>query len=410
MINAGDTAWILISTALVMLMIPGLALFYGGLVRKKNVLSTIMMSFAPLGFIGILWVLYGYSIGFGPDLGGIIGKLDWIGLRNVGQEPSSVYATTVPHLAFMVFQAMFAVITVALWTGGIVERVKFSGFLVLAVLWFTIVYCPVAHWVWGDGGWLAKLGVLDFAGGIVVHVSAGMSALALALLIGSRKGFKDGEPMEPHNISLVMLGAGLLWFGWFGFNAGSALSSGGLAASAFAATFISGGSAALTWMILGWVHRRPSAIGVATGAVAGLAAVTPAAGFIEPIAAIPIGIIASLIGYYCIVFRMRRGVDESLDVWAVHGMGGIWGVLATGIFASVAVNSAGADGLIYGNIMQLAKQVAGVAAVGAFAFSATWILGKIVNKTIGLRVKEEEEVVGLDISQHGERAYGGISS
>ena len=362
MIDTGNTAWIMVSAALVMLMIPGLALFYSGLVREKNVLSTIMMSFALLGLVGILWVLYGYSLGFGPDLGGIIGKLDWIGLRGVGQEPSSVYATTVPQLAFMVFQAMFAVITVALWTGGIVERVKFSGFLVLAVLWFTIVYCPVAHWVWGDGGWLKNLGVLDFAGGIVVHVSAGMAALALAFLLGPRKGFKSGDPMEPHNIPMVVLGAGLLWFGWFGFNAGSALASGGLATSAFAATFISGGSAALTWMILGWVHRRPSAIGVATGAVAGLAAVTPAAGFIEPIAAIPIGIVASLVGYYCIIFRMRRGVDESLDVWAVHGMGGIWGVLAAGIFASVAVNSAGANGLIYGNIMQLAKQAAGVKA------------------------------------------------
>jgi len=408
--DTGDTAWILVSAALVMLMIPGLALFYGGLVRQKNVISTIMMSFALLGLIGILWVLYGYSLGFGPDIGGIAGKLDWIGLTGVGQEPSDTYATTVPQLAFVIYQAMFAVITVALWTGGVVERIKFSGFLALAVLWFTIVYCPVAHWVWADGGWLANLGVLDFAGGIVVHVTAGMAALALALQLGPRKGFKSGDPMEPHDIPMVVLGAGLLWFGWFGFNGGSALASGGLASSAFAATFISGGSAALTWMILGWLNRRPSIIGVATGAVAGLAAVTPAAGFIEPIAAIPIGIVASLIGYYCIILRMKRGVDESLDVWAVHGMGGIWGVLATGIFASLAVNSAGADGLIYGNIAQFGKQAAGVAAVGAFAFSITWILGKLVNATIGLRVKEDEEMVGLDISQHGERAYGGMSS
>jgi len=407
MVNASDTAWVLISAALVMLMTPGLALFYGGMVRRKNVLSTIMMSFALLGLIGILWVLYGYSLGFGPDLGGIIGKLDWIGLRGVGQEPSNIYATTVPHLAFMVFQAMFAVITVALWTGGVVERTKFSAFLILAALWFTIVYCPVAHWVWGSGGWLAKLGCLDFAGGIVVHVSAGMSALALALLLRPRKGFKEKEPMEPNDIPMVMLGAGLLWFGWFGFNAGSALTSGGIASSAFVATNISGAAAALTWMILGWIHRRPSALGIATGAVAGLAAVTPAAGFINPIAGIPIGIVASLICYYCMILRTKRGIDESLDVWAVHGMGGIWGTLATGIFATVAVNPAGADGLIYGHAMQFAKQLAGVAAVGAFAFTATWVLGKIVDLTIGLRVKEEEEVVGLDISQHGERAYGG---
>ncbi len=406
MINTGDTAWILISAALVMLMTPGLALFYGGMVRRKNVLSTIMMSFALLGLIGLLWVLFGYSLGFGPNLGGIIGKLDWIGLRGVGQGPSD-YASTVPQLAFMIFQAMFAVITVALWTGGVVERTKFSAFIVLAILWFTVVYCPVAHWVWGHGGWLAKLGVLDFAGGTVVHINAGMSALALALLLRPRKGFKEKEPMEPNNIPMVMLGAGLLWFGWFGFNGGSALTSGGLASSAFVATNIAAAAAAFTWMILAWIYRRPSALGAATGAVAGLVAITPAAGFVSPIAAIPIGVIASVICYYCMILRARGGIDESLDVWAVHGMGGVWGALATGIFATVAVNSAGANGLIHGNPLQLAKQLAGVAAVAAFAFCATWVLGKIVDLTIGLRVKEEEEVVGLDISQHGERAYGG---
>ncbi len=407
MISAGDTAWVLISAALVMLMTPGLALFYGGMVRRKNVLSTIMMSFALLGLIGILWVLFGYSLGFGSNLGGIIGKLDFIGLRGVGQEPSSTYATTVPQLAFMVYQAMFAVITVALWTGGIVERTKFSSFLVLAILWFTVVYCPVAHWVWGQGGWLAKMGVLDFAGGAVVHINAGMSALALAMLLRPRKGFKEKEPMEPNNIPMVMLGAGLLWFGWFGFNGGSALTSGGLASSAFVATNIAAAAAACTWIILAWIARRPSALGAATGAVAGLVAITPAAGFVSPIAAIPIGIVASIICYYCMILRAKGSIDESLDVWAVHGMGGIWGALATGIFANVAVNSAGANGLIHGNPMLLAKQLAGVAAVAAFAFCATWVLGKIVDLTIGLRVKEEEEVVGLDISQHGERAYGG---
>jgi Amt family ammonium transporter len=408
MVSAGDTAWILMSSALVMLMTPGLALFYGGMVRRKNVLSTVMMSFALLGLIGILWVLYGYSLGFGPDVGGIIGRLDWIGLSGVGQEQSDVYASTVPHLAFMVFQGMFAIITVALWTGGIVERTKFSAYLLLAVLWFTLVYCPVTHWVWGDGGWLANLGALDFAGGTVVHVSAGMSALALALLLGKRKGFKEGEPMEPHNIPMVVLGTGLLWFGWFGFNAGSALTSGGLASSAFVATNVSAAAAALTWMILAWVQRRPSALGVATGAVAGLVAITPAAGFVHPIAAIPIGAVASVICYYCMVLRTKRGIDESLDVWAVHGMGGLWGAIATGIFASVAVNASGADGLLWGGFAQFGRQIAGVTAVGAFAFAMTWGLGKLVDVTIGLRVKEEEEVVGLDISQHGERAYGGV--
>jgi len=409
MVNTGDTCWLLISSALVMLMTPGLALFYGGMVRRKNVLSTIMMSFAMLGLIGILWLLYGYSLSFGPDIGGMIGKLDWVALRGVGQEPSDTYATTVPHLAFMIFQAMFAIIAVALWSGGVVERMKFSAFLLIAVLWFTLVYCPVTHWVWGSGGWLAKLGCLDFAGGIVVHINAGMSALALALLLRPRKGFKEGETMEPHNIPMVVLGTGLLWFGWFGFNAGSALTSGGLASSAFVATNASAAAAALTWMILGWINRRPSALGVVTGAVVGLAAVTPAAGFISPIVGIPIGIVAAVIGYYCMLFRAKRGVDESLDVWAVHGMGGgIWGTLAVGIFASVAVNAAGADGLIQGNAMQLAKQLAGVAAVGAFAFVTTWVIGKVVDIIIGLRVTADEETVGLDISQHGERAYGGI--
>ena len=408
MIDAGDTAWILVSSALVMLMTPGLALFYGGMVRQKNVLSTFMMSFALLGLVGLLWLLYGYSLGFAPDLGGVIGKLDFLGLMNVGQEPSDTYASTVPHLAFMIFQGMFAIITVALWTGGVVERIKFSAFLALAILWLTIVYCPVAHWVWGEGGWLAKLGVLDFAGGIVVHVNAGMSALALALLLRPRRGFREGDPMEPHNVPMVILGTGLLWFGWFGFNAGSALTSGGLATNAFVATNASAAAGALTWMVLGWIYRRPSALGAATGAIAGLAAVTPAAGFIHPLVGILIGIVASLIGYYCILWRTKRGIDESLDVWAVHGMGGLWGVVATGIFASVAINSGGADGLLWGGSLQFAKQIAGVAAVAAFAFAATWVLGKLVDITIGLRVKEHEEVVGLDISQHGERAYGGI--
>ena len=408
MIDDGDNTWLLVSSALVMLMTPGLALFYGGMVRHKNLLSTIMMSFVLLGIIGILWVLYGYSLGFGPDLGGIIGKLDFIGLMGVGQEPSNTYASTVPHLAFMVFQGMFAIITVALWTGGVVERIKFSAFLVFAVLWFTVVYCPVAHWVWGDGGWLANLGALDFAGGTVVHVNAGMTALALALLLKPRKGFNEGDSMEPSNIPLVILGAGLLWFGWFGFNAGSALTSGGLASSAFVATNISAAAGAAAWMFLGWIYRRPSALGIATGAVAGLVAITPGAGFVHPLAGIPIGIVASVIGYYCILWRTRKGIDESLDVWAVHGMGGIWGALATGIFASAAINSGGADGLLWGGGLQFAKQIAGVTAVGIFAFAATWILGKLVDHTIGLRVTEEEEIVGLDISQHGERAYGGI--
>ncbi|MBI2906404.1 MAG: ammonium transporter [Chloroflexi bacterium] len=409
--NAADTGWLLLSSALVMLMTPGLALFYGGMVRRKNVLSTIMMSFVLLGVVSVLWVLYGYSLGFGPDLGGVIGNLDWIGLRGVGQEPSATYATTVPHLAFMIFQAMFAIITVALWTGGVVERMKFGAFLLLAVLWFTVVYAPVAHWVWGSDGWLAKLGALDFAGGTVVHVNAGVSALALAFLLGPRKGYRDGEPMEPHSIPMVVLGAGLLWFGWFGFNAGSALTSGGLAASAFVATNTAAAAAGLTWMFLAWLYRRPSALGVATGAVVGLVAITPAAGFVDPIAGIPIGAVAAILSYYAMLLRSRgKRVDESLDVWACHGVGGFWGALATGIFATAAVNSAGADGLLLGNAVQFGKQLIAVLAVAGYAFVTTWVLGKIVDVVVGLRVKEDEEVVGLDISQHGERAFGGILS
>jgi len=408
-INAADTAWLLVSSALVMLMTPGVALFYGGMVRRKNLLSTMMMSFAILGLVSLLWVLYGYSLSFGPDKGGIIGGLDFIGLRTVGQEPSSVYATTVPHLAFMAFEAMFAIITVALVTGAVVERMKFSAFIVFSTLWLTIVYCPVAHWVWGSGGWLARLGVLDFAGGTVVHINAGASALALAWLLGPRRGYREKEPMEPNNIPMVVLGAALLWFGWFGFNAGSALTSGGLAASAFVATNTAAATAAFTWMLLSWIHRRPSLLGAATGAVVGLVAITPAAGFVSPVMGIPIGIGAAVACYYAMLLRARKmGVDESLDVWACHGIGGTWGALATGLFASVAVNAAGANGLIFGNAMQLGKQLLGVAVVWVFAFAATWVLGKIVDVTMGLRVNATEETVGLDISQHGERAYGGM--
>jgi len=407
-VNAADTAWILISSALVLLMTPGVALFYGGMVRRKNVLSTIMMSFVCLALIALLWILYGYSLGFGSDIGGIIGGLDFLGLNKVGQEPSPVYASTVPHLAFMIFQAMFAIITVALITGAVVERIKFSALLVFSALWLTFVYSPVTHWVWGDGGWLAGLGALDFAGGAVVHINAGISALALAMLLGKRKGFREKEPMEPHSIPMVMIGAALLWFGWFGFNAGSALTSGGLAASAFVATNTSAAAAAFTWMILSWIYRRPGALGTATGAVAGLVAITPAAGFVSPIMGIPIGAGAALVCYYCMLLRAKWGIDESLDVWAVHGMGGAWGALATGIFASSAINEAGANGLLYGNPAQLVAQLIGVVVVGIFAFAATLLLGKLVDVTIGLRVNSAEETVGLDLAQHGERAYGGL--
>ncbi len=404
-IDTGNTAWMLISTALVMLMTPGLAFFYGGMVRRKNALSTIMMSFMTLGLIGVLWVLYGYSLAFGPSMGGIIGDLSWFGLNGVGQEPSTIYATTVPHLVFMAFQMMFAIITVALITGAVVERMKFSSIVVFAVAWFTLVYLPVAHWVWNSDGWLFKLGALDFAGGTVVHINAGVSALALALLLGPRKDYHKGVNMGSHNVPFVVIGAGLLWFGWFGFNAGSALTSGGLAASAFVATNTAAAASALTWMFLSWFFHRPTVSGIATGAVAGLVAITPAAGFVSPIMGIPIGIGVALVCFFMMRLRNKTRIDESLDVFACHGMGGTWGAIATGIFTSAAL-TAGAGGLITGNIKQLGIQLLAVAVVWAFAFVMTLIIGKVIDLTMGLRVSEAEESVGLDISQHGESAYG----
>jgi Amt family ammonium transporter len=404
-VSGADTAWILLSSALVMLMTPGVALFYAGMVRRKNAISTTMMSFAALGLVGLLWAVYGYSLSFGHDSGGLIGGVNYMLLNGVGMEPSDVYASTVPHLAFLAFQGMFAVITVALISGAVVERVRFGALMVFSIIWLTIVYCPVAHWVWGDGGWLLNLGALDFAGGTVVHICAGFSALALALVLGTRRGYKEGEPMEAHNVPMVILGAGILWFGWFGFNAGSALTSGGLAASAFVATNISAATAALTWMLLSWWHRRPSGLGTATGAVAGLVAITPAAGFVSPIMGIPIGIVAAFVCYYCIRLRVRMGVDESLDVWAVHGMGGVWGALATGIFADPIVG--GATGLIYGNAAQVGLQAVGIVVVAVFAFSISYGLAKTLGATMGLRVERREETIGLDLAQHAERAYGG---
>jgi len=405
-LDTGDTAWILVSTALVMLMTPGLALFYGGMVRRKNLVSTIMMSFSILALVGVLWIVFGYTLGFGPDVGGIIGNLDFLAMNNVGLEPSTTYGTTVPHLIFMMFQGMFAIITVALITGAVVERIKFSALMVFAIAWLALIYGPISHWVWG-GGWLAKLGVLDFAGGTVVHINAGASALALVLLLGARKGFRQ-EPMEPNNIPMVLIGAALLWFGWFGFNAGSALGANGLASNAFVTTNTAAAMAALTWILLSWRQRRPTLLGAATGAVVGLVAITPAAGYVTPMAAIAIGAIAATASYFAMIWRSKRNFDDSLDVFACHGIGGIVGALATGLFATVAVNSAGFDGLFYGNAAQLGKQALGVLATAGFAFIGTLVIGKVIDMTVALRVKEIEEVVGLDLSQHGERAYGGI--
>jgi len=403
MINSGDTAWVLISTALVILMTPAVGFFYGGMVRKKSILSTIMMCFAALFLISVQWVLFGYTLAFGPTRAGLIGGLNFLGLNGVGQAPNLDYAATIPALAFMMFQAAFAIVTPSLIVGAFVERIKFASFLIFTGLWATFVYDPVAHWVWGVGGWLRMMGALDFAGGTVVHVTAGFSALAIALVIGKRIGYgKDN--MEPSNIPLVVLGAVLLWFGWFGFNGGSALAANGLAVSAFVVTNTAAAAAALVWMILSWLHRRPSVLGVATGAVVGLVAITPASGFVGPLSAIAIGGIASVISYYIIVLRMHFRIDESLDAFACHGMGGAWGAIATGIFANKAINPAGANGLIFGNPGLVWTQFVAVAATGAFAFIVTYILAILIDLFVGLRVTPNEELVGLDISQHAESA------
>lgn len=404
--NMGDTAWVLMSTALVMLMTPGLGLFYGGMVHKKNLLSTIMFSFAIMALISLEWVLYGYTMSFGPDFNGwgLIGNLKWLGLEGVGQSVNPDYAPTIPHMAFMLFQMMFAVITPALISGAMVERIKFGVYLVFTLLWSMLIYNPVCHWVWGTGGWLKNLGVLDFAGGIVVHITAGFSALAFAMVIKQRKGFNTGN-VEPNNIPFTVIGAALLWFGWFGFNGGSALGANGIAVNAFLTTNTAGAASALTWMLINWINRKPSVLGMATGAVVGLAAVTPASGFITPGSAIIIGIIAAIISYSCILLRNHWKIDESLDVWACHGMGGIWGVIAAGIFASKAVNPAGADGLLRGGWHLFGIQVFAAVLIAAISFGVTFILAKVLDRVWGLSVSEAEEQVGLDISQHGEEAY-----
>jgi ammonium transporter, Amt family len=399
MIDTGDTAWLLISAALVMFMTPGLALFYGGLVRSKNVLGTIMQSFFALALVTLLWVLVGYTLSFGPDQGGLIGGLQFWGLRGVGQLPSEVYATTTPHLAFSMYQLMFAIITPALITGAIAERMKFAGYVLFLGLWSLLVYTPVAHWVFADG-WLglAGVGALDFAGGTVVHINAGAAALAAILYLGKRRGY-GRDAFVPHNVPMVIIGAAILWFGWFGFNAGSALGATGLAASAFAATHIATAAAVIGWLVPETIkHGRPTTIGAATGAVAGLVAITPAAGFVEPWAAIVIGLAAGLICWYAVELKSRFRYDDSLDVVGVHLVGGIVGALLTGVLASVAVNelSAGAS---------IGKQAIAVGATLGFSFVMTLIILKVVDLLVGVRVTEEEEVTGLDLSQHAEVGY-----
>ena len=405
-IDKGDTAWMLTSSALVLMMTaPGLALFYSGMVRQKNALATLMHSFIIMALISVQWVLWGYSVAFGPDKGGIIGGLEWIGLRGVGTEPYEAYAKTIPHQAFMLFQMMFAIITPALITGAFAERKKFSAFILFVLLWATLVYDPLAHWVWGDGGWLKKMGALDFAGGTVVHISSGVSALVCALMIGKRRGYGH-QPMQPHNLPMTVMGAALLWFGWFGFNAGSALEANGLAVSAFLATNTAAAAAALGWMFTEWMTRgKPTVLGAASGAVAGLVAITPASGFVGPMSALMIGALAGVFCYSACNFKSKLGYDDSLDVVGVHGVGGTWGAIATGLWASKAVNPDGADGLFFGNPGQLWTQIVAILASYALAAVMTAVILKVVDAIVGLRVPEEDEVAGLDLSQHSETAY-----
>ena len=403
--NTGDTAFVLVSAALVLLMTPGLALFYAGMVRSKNVLGTIMQSFILIGVISLEWILWGYSMSFGPDKFHIIGGLEWFALNGVGSGPNVSYAPTIPHNVFMIFQCMFAVITPALITGAFAERMKFGPFLLFSLLWATFVYNPLCHWIWGDGGWMKELGALDFAGGAVVHLSSGVAALAAAIMLGRRKGY-GSEELKPHNLPMTLLGAGILWFGWFGFNAGSALSVGATAGNAFIATHLAGSTGALAWIVMEWKYiGKATTLGAASGAVAGLATVTPASGFVGPVSAAIIGILAGVICFLGIRLKNRFGYDDSLDVVGVHGVGGVLGLFATGLFACTAVNPGGANGLFFGNPAQLGIQCLVIGVTIVYTFVLTYILFKIIDKIFGLRVSEEEEISGLDLSQHDETAY-----
>ena len=405
MISAADTAFILAAAGLVLLMTPGLALFYAGMVRSKNVLGTMMQSFFMIALISIEWVYLGYSMSFGPDVGGVIGDLSWVALRGVTTAPSADYATTIPQIVFMIYQCMFAIITPALITGAFAERVRFVPFLVFAMLWAILVYNPVCHWVWAKGGWLGEMGVMDFAGGLVVHVTCGSAALAAILVIGPRKGYGK-RSFIPHSLPMTFIGTGLLWFGWFGFNGGSALAADEVAATAFVATHLAGMAGMLLWVVMEWFTLgKATSLGAASGAISGLATITPAAGFVGPNSAIIIGGIAGMICFGAVNLKVRLKLDDSLDVVGIHGVGGAVGTILLGVFASTAVNPGGVDGLIAGNVAQLGKQIFGVVVVGTYTLVVSWILLKIIHSTMGLRVTEEAEVTGLDYSEHSETAY-----
>lgn len=406
-IDTGDTAWILVSSALVLMMtVPGLAFFYGGLVRKKNILSVLMQCVILMAIITLQWVLVGYSLSFGPDVKGLIGSLSWAGLNGVGVEPYADYSATIPHQLFMIFQCMFAIITPGLIIGAFAERMKFAAFCVFSIVWMFLVYNPVCHWVWAIGGFIRVSGALDFAGGTVVHINAGVAALAGALALGRRQGYPD-KMSPPHNLPFAVLGAGLLWVGWFGFNAGSALGAGSLAVSAFVATHIAAAAAALTWSVLDWIFAgKPTVLGAITGLVAGLVAITPACGFVGPVDAIWIGLGVSVICYFFVtVVKPKLGYDDSLDAFGVHGIGGMWGALATGLWAQKAINGAGNDGLFYGNPGLLLIQLKAVLITAVYSFIVSFVLFKVVNFVFKTRSTVQEERIGLDLSEHKESAY-----
>ena len=403
-VDTGSTAWMLISAALVLFMTPGLALFYAGMVRKKNVLSSTMHSFFAMGLVSIVWAVIGYTLAFGPDKGGVIGGLSFLGLNGVLASVTGEGAAAIPTSVFAMYQGMFAIITVGLITGAIAERMKFKAYVVFAALWAVLVYSPLAHWVWG-GGWLMELGALDFAGGTVVHIASASAALAAALVLGKRRGYGTDE-LRPHNIPMSVLGAGILWFGWFGFNAGSALASGTLAGSAFLTTHLSAAAGLLAWNLAEILTEgKPTVLGAASGAVAGLVGITPAAGFVGPMPAIIIGLIAGALCYFGLRIKTRFGFDDALDVVGVHGVGGTTGALLTGVFASTAINQAGRDGLLYGGVGQIGIQAIGVVATIAFSFAVSWVILKVLDATMGIRVDAEVEEAGLDISEHAETGY-----
>ncbi len=406
MLDSGDIAWVLAATGLVMLMTPALGFFYGGLVRRKNLVSTIVQCLIVFAIVSLVWALWAYSLAFGPNVAGVTGNLSRIGLNGVGAVPNLNYSATIPELLYFAFQLKFAAITPALIIGAFAERIRFKALLIYVVLWTTLIYAPVAHWVWGDGGWLRQLGVLDFAGGLVVHTTAGVSAITAALLIGQREGVEKAKSARPNNVPFVILGTALLWFGWFGFNGGSALAANELAVSALVDTNLAAAASAVTWMLVDWTFRgKPSAVGMAIGAVVGLVAITPASGYVTPGFAILIGAGGAILANYVTHLRARTRLDDSLDVFACHGVGGMWGVFATGLFATVAINAGAANGLVYGNAHLLLVQTFAIAVVGAFSFAGSWLLLKAISLFTPIRVRPEEEEAGLDVSEHGEAAY-----